>query len=190
MGGSAAASRLKVWHALLLLPLAAVAFWIVERGRTLREDPADVLRHLKTVQAPSLPEAAAAGANERTAIERYDRDTLYDYIDGAAEAMIKRGFERCAVATYALAGGAPGRLEIAAEVYRFAAADGARQQLDADRPSAAQPSERLPGALTDGTVLLLVSGRDFLKLTSLGRGLNASSPMLQVATAWQKDQPR
>jgi hypothetical protein len=189
VGADTAAPRPRIWHALLLLPLVAVVVWVAARGRVNREDPADVLKHLKTAQAPTLPAAKAAGASERSALEQYDRETLYDYIDGAAEAFIARGFERCTVATYTIAGVGAG-LEVSAEVYRFAAADGARQQLEADRPSAVKPQAQLPAALTDGNVLLLASGRDLLKLTSLGRGVDAAPALVAIAAAWQKDQPR
>lgn len=189
MGGSAATTRPGLWHALLLLPLVAVFAFIAWKGNTLREDPADVLRHLKAQQAPSLPAAAAVGASERSALELYDRDSLYDYIDGAAEAFLARGFERCAVATYASRRADGGELEVAAEAYRFAAADGARQQLEADRPGAARPSAALPAALTDGSVLLLVQGRDLLKLTALGRGIDATPELVRIAQAWATDRP-
>jgi hypothetical protein len=186
VGGRDAASRPRFWHVLLLLPLVAIVIWVAARGRVNREDPADVLRHLKTAQAPTLPEPTAAGAAARSALESYDRESLFDYIDGAAEAFNKRGFERCTAATYTAAGG----LEVSAEVYRFAAPDGARAQIEADRPTTVRSPAPLPGALTDGQVLLLASGRDLLKLTSLGRGVDASGTLAAIAAAWQKDQPR
>jgi hypothetical protein len=181
-------SRLRFWHLLLLLPLVAVVVWVAVRGRVAREDPADVLRHLKAAQAPTLPDAAAAGAAERSALEQYDRESLYTYNDGAAEAFIARGFERCAVATYTVAG--PARFEVTAEAYRFGSADGARRQLEADRPVAAKAPALLPAALSDGDVLLLASGRDLLRLTSLGRGVDAAPALVAIAAAWQQEQPR
>jgi hypothetical protein len=175
---------------LLLLPLVAIALWIGERGRRLRDDPADILRHLKAQQAPALPEAAGAGAGERSPIDFYDRETLYDFIDGAAEAYIANGFERCAAATYTFAAGGGAPLEIAAEVYRFAAAAGAAAQLAAERPTWGSAPADLPGAVTDGAILLLADGRDLLKLTSLARGDAAAPALLRIATAWHKDRPR
>ncbi len=183
-------SRLRIWHFLLLLPLVAVVVWIGVRGRTLRESPADVLRHLKVLQGPVLPDAAAAGASERTAVEQYNRESLYDFIDGGAEAFIKRGFERCAAATFTFTAPSGARIEVAAEAYRFATADGARQQLKAEQPELGRPPASLPEAITDGSVLLLASGRDLLKLTCLARVADASPQLLQIAQAWKKDQPR
>ncbi len=182
--------RPRIWHLLLLLPLVAIVVWVAARGRAVREDPADVLRHLKSLQSPTLPEAAAAGAAERSAIEQYDRETLYDYIDGAAEAFIQRGFERCAVATFTFTTASGARIEIAAETYRFATADGARQQLKAEQPELGRAPATLPDAIADGSVLLVTSGRDLLKLTCLARVADASPQLLRVAQAWKKDQPR
>jgi hypothetical protein len=183
-------SRLRFWHVLLLLPLVAIVAWVAGRARTQRDDPADVLRDLKAQQAPSLPEATASGADQRSPLEQYDRQSLYDYIDGAAEAFIQRGFERCAVATYTARVDGHGPIEITAETYRFSSPAGARQQFDADRPAVAKDATQLPGAVSDGTVLLLAHGRDLLKLTSLGRGVDASLPLLAIASAWIKEQPR
>jgi len=168
----------------------AVAIWVAGRGRGLRDDPAEVLRHLRAAGAPALPEAASAAASARSEIEQYDRETLYEFIDGAADAYLVNGFERCAAATFTFAGAAGGELEVAAEVYRFAAADGARAQLEAERPTAGNVIEGIPGAVSDGMVLLLVEGRDLLKLTALGRGADAAGELGRIAAAWQKEQPR
>jgi hypothetical protein len=190
MAGDASNSRPRLGHLLLLLPLLAIVVWVAARGRQQREDPADVLRHLRARQAPALPEAAAAGATERSAVDLYDRETLYDFIDGAAEAYIANGFERCAAATYGLAGAGGAALEVAAEVYRFATADGAAAQFAAERPTAGSSPAALPAAVTDGSVLLLAAGRDLLKLTSLARGGDATAALLRIASAWHEGQPR
>ncbi len=189
MGGTNASPRPRLWHLLLLLPLVAVALWIGERSRRLRDDPAEVLRHLKAAQAPSLPAAAAAGAAERTAVDEYDRETLYDFIDGAAEGYIANGFERCAAATYTFAD-AGAALEVAAEVYRFAADAGAAAQLAAERPAAGGEPTDVPGAVSDGSVLLLADGRDLLKLTSLAPGAAGAPHLERLAAAWRQERAR
>ena len=190
MAHGAATSRPRFGHLLLLLPLLAIALWVAERGRRQREDPADVLEHLRARQAPALPEAAAAGAAERSAVDLYDRETLYDFIDGAAEAYIARGFERCAAATYGCSDAAGAPFEVAAEVYRFATADGAAAQLAAERPTAGSAPAALPAAVTDGSVLLLAAGRDLLKLTSLARGGDATPALLRIGAAWTGETAR
>ena len=190
MGGTAASSRPRLWYVILLLPLLAVVAWIAERGRQQRDDPAEVLRHLKAQQAPGLPDAGAAHARDRSAVDLYDRETLYDFIDGAAEAYIARGFERCVAATFTFDAAGGAELEVAAEVYRFAAAEGAAAQLAAERPAAATVAPGLPAAVSDGSVLVLASGRDLLKLTSLGRGVDASPHLVHLARAWHEERPR
>ena len=143
-------ARLRVRHALLLLPLVLVAVWLVQRGRAVRDDPADVLRALRSAHGPTLPAAGAAGAAARSETSSYDRETLYEYIDGAAEAYLARGFERCLVATYGFVSPA---LDVTAEVYRFAAIGGAREQMLSERPNAASPVV----GLADAFAVLLLS---------------------------------
>jgi hypothetical protein len=175
----------RVGHLLLLLPLLAVALWVGWRARTGRDDPAAVLRALRASQLPALPEAGTVGATDRSAPETYDRESLYQFIDGAAEAYLARGFEACVAATYSFAAaGAP--LEVAAEVYRFSGGDGARGQRDEERPAAAAAVPEARDALSDGTVLLAVRERDLLKLTALGADPNAGAILARIATAWER----
>jgi len=182
-------TRPRAWHALLLLPLAGIAVWLVVRGRAVRDDPAAVLAALRATAGPTLPDAGAAGATGRSEPSSYDRDTLYEYIDGAAEAYLSRGFERCVVATYTVAPAGTEALDITAEVYRFSAVGGATGQMDAERPAAAQPVGGVPGALSDSTTLLSVRGCDYLKLTSLGSGRDAGKALAGLAAAWHRVQP-
>ncbi len=182
-------ARPRPGHALLLLPLVLVAGWLIVRGRTVREEPADVLRALRSAGGPTLPEARLAGAGERSEPSSYNRETLYEYIDGAAEAYLARGFERCLVATYAFTGVAGGSLDISAEVYRFSRPEGAREQMSAERPTAAAPAAGVQGAFSDATVLVAVRGRDYLKLTALTEAVDSKRPLAAIAAAWSKDQP-
>ncbi len=181
--------RPKAWHALLLLPLAAAAAWLVVRGRTVRDDPAAVLTALRAASGPALPEAGAAGATARSEPSAYDRETLYEYIDGAAEAYLGRGFERCVVATYTFAAPASDALDVTAEVYRFGSPGGAREQMDSERPSAATAVAGLPAAFADPTTLLAVRGPDYLKLTALGSGAGAARALAGIAEAWHGARP-
>ena len=171
---------------MLLLPLAAVAAWLAVRARTVRDDPAAVLAALKAAAGPAVPDAGAAGATARSEPASYTRDTLYEYIDGAAEAYLARGFERCTVATYTFAseGGSP--VDVTAEVYRFASPAGAREQMESERPAAAAPLPGSPDAFADETTLVTTRGNDYLKLTSLGAGGAASRALATIAAAWAR----
>jgi len=176
-------ARPRVRHALLLLPLVLVAVWLVARGRAVRDDPADVLRALRAAHGPTLPAAPSAGASARSETSSYDRETLYEYIDGAAESYLARGFERCLVATYTFAG-AP--LDVTAEVYRFAEPGGAREQMLAERPNAATPLPGIADAYVDPATVVAIRGRDYLKLTALGSG--AEKALADLAAAWAREQ--
>jgi hypothetical protein len=181
-------ARPRVWHALLVLPLVLVAAWLVHRGRVMREDPADVLRALRAAHGPMLPAAKAGGGSGRSEPSSYDRDTLYEYIDGAAESYLARGFERCLAATYTF-GGSVGAFDVTAEVYRFAAAAGAREQMLAERPGAAAPVRGVAEAFSDAATLVATRGRDYLKLTALASGADAQKALAGLAGAWAKEQP-
>jgi Family of unknown function (DUF6599) len=175
-------ARLRVRHALLLLPLVLVVVWLAQRGRAVRDNPADVLHALRSAHGPTLPTAGAAGASARSETSSYDRETLYEYIDGAAEAYLARGFERCLVATYGFVSPA---LDITAEVYRFAADGGAREQMLAERPTAASPVVGLADAFADPSTLVAIRGRDYLKLTALSSG--AENALAGIAAAWARE---
>ena len=175
----------RVRHILLLLPVVAVALWVAWRARTVRDDPAAVLRALRAAQAPALPEAGAVGAADRSAPESYDRESLYQFINGAAESYIARGFESCVAATYSFAT-AGAALEVAAEVYRFSGDEGARSQRDEERPTAAAPVPGAGDAASDGTVLVAVRGRDLLKLTALGTVPESGAILARIAAAWER----
>lgn len=175
-------ARLRVRHALLLLPLVLVVVWLAQRGRAVRDNPADVLHALRSARGPTLPTAGAAGASARSEASSYDRETLYEYIDGAAEAYLARGFERCLVARYGFVSPA---LEVTAEVYRFAADGGAREQMLAERPTAASSVVGLADAFADPSTLVAIRGRDYLKLTALSSG--AEKALAGIAAAWARE---
>ncbi|MGE5235220.1 MAG: DUF6599 family protein [Acidobacteriota bacterium] len=169
---------------LLLAPLVGIVVWVGHRATVQREDPADVLAALRRAHGPTLPEATAAGAVSAAPFEHYDRDSLYEYIDGAAEAYLARGFESCVVTTYTFS--TEGReFEVAAESYRFSNPQGASAQAEAERPAAASP---LDGATwTDGSVLLAVGARDLLKLTLLAAAPDGRAALARVAAAWKHE---
>ncbi|HYQ80324.1 MAG TPA: DUF6599 family protein [Anaeromyxobacteraceae bacterium] len=168
-------------HVFLLLALAAAVGLVLERGRRVRDDPAAVLLALRQSQGPRLP--AAAGATLLGEPARYDRERLYELVDGAADAFLARGFERCVAATFGV-----GPVEVAAEAHRFATEAGARAQLEAERPRRAAA---VPGlaAVSDGSVLLSVAGRDLLKLTALSTGPAAGEALAALAAAWEGRAP-
>lgn len=176
--------RAGVRHLVLVALLAAAVGLALLPGRRLREDPGAVLAALRASAGPRLPSPAAAGAEGATPATRYGRETLYELVDGAAEAYLGRGFERCVASVYAFAGG----VEVAAEAHRFSGEGGARAQLDAERPASARPVEGL-AAVGDDAVVLAVRGRDLLKLTALTPDARGREALRRLATAWSKEKP-
>lgn len=186
--------RPRLLHVVLLLPLAALGAWVWQRGTKAAPDRGAVLAALRAASGPLLPDASAAGSTSRAEIARYDRESLYEAIDGAADGYLARGFVSAAMTTYAypLPGGAaaPGQAspagqvpEIAAELHRFETEAGARAQRDSERPSAARPVAGRAETVTDGTVLVAVRGRDYLKLTSLSEGPEAAARLEALCRA-------
>lgn len=175
-------------HLLLVLPLVVVVVWVGWRAERLRDDPAHVLAALRTAAGPVLPAEAAVGAAARSALESYDKQTLYDFIDGAAESYLGNGFERCVATVYTFRA-ASGEHEIAAEVYRFGAEAGAMAQLASERPGSATEVAGLAGAVADPSTLLVVRGRDYLKLTAMATGPAVDAAMRAVAAAWLSGRP-
>jgi hypothetical protein len=174
-------------HLALVLALAAAVAAVLLPGRRTREDPGDVLKALRASRGPSLPPAGKVGASSATEPARYVKETLADVIDGAAEAYLRNGFVSAVMATYAFdrAGAA---VEVAAEAHRFERADGAKAQAAAEAPRRAAPVDGIPGASSDGAVLLAVAGRDLLKLTVLSTGEGGSEALAAIAGAWRKEQ--
>ncbi len=171
-------------HLLLLLPLVATAVWLAVRARSSREDPAEVLRALRAASGPALPEAASCGATVEDQPERFDRETLYEFIDGAADAYLARGFERCVTGTFIASTASGARLDIAAETHRFSTAAGAAAQFASERPTNARDVAGLPDTASDGTVLLARVGRDLLKLTALTTHGDAGLILEHLAACW------
>jgi HAMP domain-containing protein len=173
------------WHALLVLALAVVAVWVWQRAQREREDPAALLAALRSSQVPALPAAEVVGASGRSEPQRYDRESLSQFIDGAADAYLARGFQQCVAGTYTFPEGDATALEVDAEVYRFATPEGARAQQEAERPAAAQQVPGMAHAVQDKGILLAIDGRDYLKLTSFGEGGGVDAALRSVAAAWR-----
>ncbi|MFI5165336.1 MAG: DUF6599 family protein [Thermoanaerobaculales bacterium] len=181
-------TRLRFAHVLLLTPLVAIAAWVGARGRATVQDPAAVLVALRDAQGPRLPSPAAAGAARCSEPTNYNRDTLYQYIDGAAESYLSRGFERCVAASFTFGG--DDALEVVAEVYRFVEPASARAQLEAERPGAARPLVGITDTWADDTALVAVNGHDYLKLTAMASNPAVKTAMAGLAAAWAKAKPR
>lgn len=179
--------RLGVHHFALLALLVGVAVWVAQRGQATRQDPAAVLDALRAAEGPALPTAAAAGASHRADVEMFDPETLYDFINGAADAYLARGFARCAATVYSFRKTDGGTFEINAEVYRFSAPAGAREQLEAERPPAAHAIPGAGEAWMDGRVLLAVAGVDYIKLTAVDNDPTVEEALLQLLASWRKE---
>lgn len=171
------------FHVVLLVPLVAVGLWLGQRAGRQRDDPDAVLVALRSSHGPALPSVEAVVARERTEPESYDRETLYDFIDGAADAYLTRGFERCVTANYSFAGSSGALFEIMAELHRFANEQGANEQMSAERPSQSMPVAGLDRAFSDATTLVATRGRDYLKLTTLGNDAASAEMLARLARA-------
>lgn len=178
--------RLGIRHLALLVLLAAAGLWVMQRGRVTRQDPGAVLDALRSAQGPGLPTAAAAGASHQDDVESFNAETLYDFINGAADAYLARGFSRCTATTYSFAASDGGTFDVGAEVYRFGTETGARAQLEAERPPAARPVPGAAAAWMDSGVLLAVTGVDYLKLTAYDSGPAVEEALKRLLSSWRE----
>ena len=182
-----AAAPFRPVHAALLLLLAAAVIAVLLPGRRMREERQDVLRALRAARGPALPAPARVGAASATPASRYGKDTLADVIGGAAEGYLSNGFVAAAMAVYAFAPGAA-PVEVSAEAHRFERAAGARAQAEAERPRRAAEVPGVDGAVSDGSVLLALAGRDLLKLTVVSPGPGGPEALAAIAAAWREEQ--
>jgi hypothetical protein len=171
-------------HLLLAALLAAALAAVWREGGRSREDPGAVLAALRAAQGPALPPAAKAGALSASEPARYGPERLHELVNGAAEGYLARGFAAGVTRIYSFSGSA-GPFEVAAEAHRFATEGGALGQLAVETPRAALPVAGLPGAVSDGSVLLAASRRDLLKLTSLAADPRGPQALLDLARAWE-----
>lgn len=178
--------RLGVHHLALLALLGVASLWVVQRAKVVRQDPGAVLDALRSAQGPSLPTAASAGARHRDEVESFDAETLYDFIDGAADAYLARGFSRCVAATYSFAAEGGPSFDVGMEVYRFATETGARAQLEAERPPRARPVAGVDDAWIDASVLVASAGVDYLKLTAFDSGPAVEAALHRLLAAWRE----
>jgi hypothetical protein len=175
----------RLLHLALIVPLIVAGLLIVRADRGVRPDPAGVLAALRAATGPALPSAAAVGATSRSETTSFDRDTLYTFNDGAAEAFLARGFERCVTADFVFGAG-PNTIDVSAEAHRFHGIDGCAEQAAAEHPSDARPVVSLPGAVGDAQVLVLTRGRDLLKLVAGSEQGGARDAMVRIARAWSR----
>jgi len=164
--------------------MLGLAVWLGQRSAQVRDDPGELLAALQTGGELGLPSAAAAGAADRTPVDAYDADRLYEFINGADEDYLAHGFELCEAAVYTMPLADGGTIEVQAELHRFATPQGAAARLAAERPSEAEEVLGVEGAVSDGFVLLATSGREMLKLTSLSFDIPAGPALKQLAAAW------
>lgn len=183
-----AATRPRPLHIVLLLPLAAFLFWIADSGQRARSDPSDVLAALRKAQAPYLPTARSVGASAATEPARYNRETLYEYIDGAAEAYISLGFTECVTSIYTFEGAGGPATEFAVDVYRFESEQGASRRCADEAPLPADPLPGFSSGSVGEMVLVAAAGRDLLKITALTPGAASRETLLALAQVWRKDE--
>jgi hypothetical protein len=126
------------WLSFLLLLVGCGAPAGVDDPQAGRVDPAQVLAELQ-------PPAGWTPAGE---VAVYDRETLYDLVDGQADAFFAYGFEAAAVRTYEKSGGETLRVEIwqaatPADAYGLFTTYRGGTSVDVGNEACADPGRRL-----------------------------------------------
>jgi hypothetical protein len=168
---------------LVALPTALVT-WVITRGVydhpgsrcaecptpetaaiAAKQDPDAMLRDLF---APPLGEFQINGA-----MELYDPQGLFDYINGAAPLYIERNFRKLAAAEMSVAGG-----ELTCDVYDMAARENAAAVFEAESTPTAQPAELGDAGRSGSMALVFRKDRYYVKLTAFDPDAESALPTL------------
>ena len=179
--------RFRPWYGLLLIPLLLVGVWVGVRSQRALEGPQAVLEALQRGAGPVLP-SDVPDAESRSAVKTYDRETVYDYLGNDADRYLGLGFQTGRVASYAFGPQDVQRVEAA--LLRFGMPSGAREAWEAERPEGARPVDGLEDAVAREGIMMLVRGRDLLRLQTDSSDDRGRAHARRVATAWLEQRER
>jgi len=128
-------------YALLLLPLAGILLWVLWGSRN----------GSGMGFAPAVPGTAFTAAD-------YDTETVFDYMDGAAELYLKHGFKTLKVWT-----GKAGEAEVTVELYLVDSPENSRALFDTMKSGSISMVEGASTAMQSGSGTAC-AGKFFLKV--------------------------
>ena len=110
-------------------------------------------------------------------IALYDKDGLFDYIDGAAPIFIERHFRKLAASVMATPDGS----EFACDVYDMASTENAQSIFDKEKSATAKPLDGWPDAIAGPMSIVFHHGRYYAKLTAFDAKAEAALPAVARA---------
>jgi hypothetical protein len=127
--------------------------------------------------------APLATAKVSGAVELYDTNGLFDYIDGAAPIFIERGFRKLAAAEMTTEDGG----ELTCDVYDMQSADNAASIFDKEQPPKAEQLEVGDAGRMSAMAVMFRQGQFYVKLTAFDGPGEAALPA--VASALSEAMP-
>jgi hypothetical protein len=154
-------------YALLLLPLAAVLWWVLGGARAATG----------MGFAPVLPEAVFSPAE-------YDAGTVFDYMNGAAEHYLRHGFKALKVWT-----GKAGETEVTVELYLVDSPPNARLLYERARGGEETTVDGTPVAVGSGAGAAC-AGKFFLRVYTYPERDEVPRQILNAFARWYRGQNR
>lgn len=161
--------RLFRFGVLVLVLTAAAPLWLAS-GSNSAVPAADQARLSKLFP----PDGAISGWHKRSAIAFYDKDTLYNYIDGQADAFFVFDFRACAAADYVKGSGS--KAVVTVDVYDMGQDKDAFGMYASERYAAKEVPIGTRGYVESDHVNFW-KGRYYIKVSGVGLG-TAARPTL------------
>ncbi len=170
-----------VLFALLVAVPAALVTWMVSRGvygqpgsrcsaeeRAAADAAADPDAALAALLATPIGEFSINGE-----VELFDRQGLFDYINGAAPLYIDRNFRKLAAAELTI-----GDSELTCDIYDMGEAANAASIFEAEATPHAEPADWGDAGRTSRMALVFREGRYYVKLTAFDDNAEKALPEL------------
>jgi hypothetical protein len=129
----------------------------------------------KTLQG--ILQGELAGAKVKDKVVLYDKEGLFDYIDGAAPIFIERHYRKLATAELASADGG----DVDCAIYDMSEPANAQSIFDKEKSATAKPVPDFPDAIAGPKSFVFWASRYYVKLTAFDDKADAALPGLAKA---------
>ena len=178
---------------LLMLPLSLVVILLVRGLASGKEDPSILLARLRAAHSAAALSPASfipgpaelPGLRERTDVQVYTAETLYDLIDGGAELFLRLGCKGAVSATLRFTTGE----EVLVEAFDMGSSESALTIWKSERGPEAQDVNVAGGAYADRGALRFHHGSSFVRLAAVPTTERTAEILLDSAVAIAKRMP-
>jgi hypothetical protein len=135
----------------------------------------------KRTPNPFPPSGAVAGWDKSGDTRRFVASDLWQYLDGGADQYVNAGVVTCLTSDYKFRG----NLEAVVDVYRFKAADGAKELFHADPSTNSQPAQLGDEARVYGQSVVFRKGHVLVRIMAYQSGPGTAEALLALGQAVQ-----